>query len=529
MYKSKELPIVYFSVLIFFCFNLTNNFSSSHDSINYLVELEQGTNLFYSHHLLYHIFTHNFLKLITLFFPNLPSHYILEFSNSLWGAGIITIIFLFFRNRYKCNLLFSIGASSIPLFSFGVWFYSTNIEVYMPAILFLLSSLYVLTRPDFTKKNLYISILLQILAILFHQFSILFTPTIIYFIYDNKFNLNWKKEFLKYAVYGSLSVTAVYLLIGILIEGHSNSNNFINWILGYTKSELYWFPLNFQTLLKAFSGFAHSIIGGHFIFKIKLIQSKFSDFFFYHNLRDEIFLVRNLSEDLALFLLILTISLVITTVFLTWQAIKIFKFQNAYYKRIFKSLFLTFICYSSFFIFWMPENLEFWIFQSILFWLIVLGLIHNTEFRVLKKTYFLVFLISISLFIINYFGSIKWLKDINNDFYYIKTNEILKIINKSDLYITNQNWIFSPYIQRYGEIEVMIFTSDKNNENKYILEKIIRHLEMNKRVLVDLDELFRKSDQWSSFIDHLKRTYQGNISIENLEFSKILIIKVPIK
>src|SRR6185437_4073340 len=86
---------------------------------------------------------------------------------------------------------------------------------------------------------------------------------------------------------------------------------------------------------------------------------------------------------------------------------------------------LFLLIYSTFFFFWMPENLEFWIPTSVVFWILVLGLNHQLPaFSVFRRNYILYGSLAALLLFVNYWGSIHWMKDITNDSVYIKIRKV---------------------------------------------------------------------------------------------------------
>src|SRR5689334_22453845 len=88
--------VVWLISYVFFLFTLANNFSASHDSINYLIGIVNGTHLFHPHHLLYHYYAHLWLKLFSYIFHGVPHQYIIESFTAVWGSGILAVCYLFF-------------------------------------------------------------------------------------------------------------------------------------------------------------------------------------------------------------------------------------------------------------------------------------------------------------------------------------------------------------------------------------------------------------------------------------------------
>src|SRR4051812_6084757 len=92
---------VFFSSLALFLFSLQRNFSAAHDSITYLNHIAEGTDLFHPHHLLYNLLARAWLLVGKFIFPGAADYIIIEMLSAIFGSGIVTTCFLFFRNRSK--------------------------------------------------------------------------------------------------------------------------------------------------------------------------------------------------------------------------------------------------------------------------------------------------------------------------------------------------------------------------------------------------------------------------------------------
>src|SRR6478736_4039816 len=149
---------------------------------------------------------------------------------------------LFLRKRFHLKPITAFLGTCLPAFSFGIWFYSANIEVYMPSLFFMLLILYKLTSDTFNNKTLSIVILLHVLAILFHQVNIIFTPVILWKIWQKRNEIPVLKSLLFYSLCGGGFVMAIYFIVGYGVLGHHDTDKFMAWIKGYTVQSSYWFP-----------------------------------------------------------------------------------------------------------------------------------------------------------------------------------------------------------------------------------------------------------------------------------------------
>ena len=338
---------------------------------------------------------------------------------------------------------------SIVAFSYGVWFYSVNVEVYAPSLFFTIACLYQLTRKEWDARVVWLTAILNSLAILFHQMNILLIPVVLYKIIEQRKNIFVLKSIFWYGFTGLILVVGIYFLAGRIGEGHNDIKSWMAWIEGYTATDEYWRSLTWKTPLLAGTGFAHAIVGGHFVFHMGL-EKLFSSFLSNHSLKDELFLVRNMPEQLGTFLFVLSLLLLAIIFFLLIKFISRLRWvaRNQYYIAI--PLFLYLTVYSIYFLFWMPEILEFWIGQSIVFWLLLIGYYQslNGKFNVLLT-------ITLALLIlINTLGSIRPMQDLNNDIAYVRIQKVKQEANPGDVVLVQNPWLFKEFLEYYTPVSV---------------------------------------------------------------------------
>lgn len=439
---------------IFFLLTLANNFSASHDSINYLIGIVNGQHLFHQHHLLYHFFAHEWLMLFKQVFPSLAVHYIIESFTALWGSSTLAVCYLFFRNRFSLPAGISAIGVSIIAFSYGMWFYSVNIEVYTPPLFFILLSLYVISRKEARESDAWKIAVLHSLAILFHQVNMLFGIVVLYWIFINRKHLNAGRLILQYTIVGFILTGTAYFLIGWMVEGHNTVPEFINWVLGYTIGHSYWQPISWKTPVQVLTGFSRAFFGGHFIFQLPAMEHFLRDSFRTHGLRDELYLSEKITVAFTWLLTILTFITVVALGALVIRFTQHYRQMKLHF-RLLKPLLLCLLVYSVFFCFWMPEILEFWILQMVLLWLMIIGMLPVFRFplRIPARTGLIV--LSLFLFTINYTGSMRWLGDIRNDWYYMEVKKLDPSLGEQDVVIVENEWILKDYVRYYSRARLI--------------------------------------------------------------------------
>jgi hypothetical protein len=511
----KRIPdavFVFFIFFIFFVFNLTSNFSGPHDSMGYLNDLEKGRDLFPAHHLLYHYTTFQILHFLSFLLPHVKHYYLIETIDAFWGCLGLSVVYKIFNQRLLMNRRESFLGTAVVAFSFGMWFYCSNIEVYMPPLFFLLCCLYVCTKKNLESSDVVRLAVVHAFSILFHQSNVLFTPIIIYKIWASRKQLPLVKSFLKYAILSASTVVIVFFIAGWILDGHDTVPEFYKWLRGYTLESNYWFAFGFNTFLKALVGFGHTFFGGHYIFRVRFLESIMQRLFFYHSLDDEAYLVRNLSYQVALFLLILTVLLCIVIVILTFRIIFNFRKLIREWGNVMIPLLMFLIIYSCFFYFWMPENLEFWIPQCAVFWILLLGMSKQLKTRRWPgKFRYLQAGIVILLFVINYAGSIYWMKDINNDSVYVKIKNVAAVSTSKDVILLQDPWLLEDFLEQYSSARVMRIPEE------YLMirnldDTVMKSLLGGGKIFLYTEGNSMHASRNKSYMDSLLKSGAGNVS-----------------
>lgn len=452
--KSPEQLFVFAGSFIFFCCTLAANFSAPHDSIGYLNGIISGEHLGHPHHLLYHFSAHYWLMATQYLFPGIKDYYLVEVFTALCGSGCITIVFAFFRRRFGLSMPVALLNTSVIVFTYGVWFYSVNIEVYASSMVLVLWALYLLTRPGFGKGDVWKVAVLHALAILYGEFHILLTVVILYKLWKERQRLGFLPALATYAGIGIVLVGGMYYWLGWYVEGHNSLAEWTGWIKGYTTHANYWHPLGLQTPVSVATGFTHAFIGGHFLLEIPGVSDAIDQSLAAHSLADEAFLARHIDGVTAILLTVLTIFLAACMLLLVVRFIRKYKTLRSRFGTVTSPLLICGLAYTAFFCVWEPEILEFWIFQTILFWLLMLGTLPATGFPFRLPALGGTVALSASLLLVNYFGSIRWLRDLEHDLYYVEVRPLEKTATGKDLILQHKEWVFKDFLVYFTRADV---------------------------------------------------------------------------
>ncbi|HSB92377.1 MAG TPA: hypothetical protein VLC28_04635, partial [Flavitalea sp.] len=429
---------IFFSSLAVFLFSLQRNFSAAHDSITYLNHISEGNNLFHPHHLLYNFTARGWLLIGRLLMPAGSDYIIIEMLSALFGSALLTICYLFFRRRASLSATLSSLATVVIAFSYGVWSYSTNIEVYAMPTFFSILVLYTITNPVLGDRKLVEAGLYTTLAILFHQVHVLLLAVAIFYLARRLPRDRQTSIVTRYFAPVMLLTGIIYLFVAFQFESVQNISEFLSWATLYAHGHDYWRSPSITSLFLAATGFVRSLFGGQFLFRFSFSSDSSGKLFQGHNLADEQYLVRDLHQWQAVLLTVVMLIGLFTILSLLIQWVR----HRWYTNELLRPIQYTFIVYSCFFLLWMPENLEFWILQSVLFWMLLFSPTAGES----KQARIKAGIIAASLFIVNYGGSIFWLLDKKNDWYYSAVQPLIPTATNADLVISKDPWIMNDYV-----------------------------------------------------------------------------------
>ncbi|MEJ5244288.1 MAG: hypothetical protein WHV28_01100 [Bacteroidota bacterium] len=475
---------VYSVFLAIYLLTLSKNQAIAHDGIIYAARAKEGVWVFHPHHLLYHVFTLLVIKGIHIFIPSCEVYLILSGINSAFGAALVTLFCLILIERYDFKRIQAISASFLVAFSYGIWYYSTCVEVYIIPLFFAVLSLYYFLKnpDDYFKISLFAA-----LATLFHQ-----TYVFLLFVYLISFLFSRKKTsiILKFGIYFLLLVGIPYVLVLIFdYKVKSISEAYYELTFYAHKLPYFWSKLGFSIILNDLIGFARVITSIHLILGLDFVQNIISNYFSSNSFKEEYYLIRNASNWEIYFALILLFTL--CTIFCYFFTISIKNFiKNKSYKieKVWLILFLIF--FVGFFSFWSSNNLEFWI--SIYFFLILFLVIFNKN----NVNFKLYLTIGILLFSYNFISTTQFVLTSDNDFYQNKINNLKLAIDKNDLLvIDNNNYMLYDYL-KYNDFknikEINQYNFDDENEVYFIGKMFYSDGELSQDYRKTIDELKQK-------------------------------------
>lgn len=540
----------------------------AHDSMFYIIRIATGLHLSYKfnplyhpHHLIYNALARAWVILFRSLGIKAEAAFLVSLLNAFFGALTLCVFYWILRKRLNMKQLPALLGTALPAFSFGFWFYSVCVELCIPPLLFLTLAIYLLTAERISEKTFALVGLLNGIAILFHQSHILFVPVIVWTAY-----LKYKQEKLPFWKSGAyftatffISVAIPHFIVIFGVLKLRSVKKIARWLTHYLHRPIYWNTLAPSTFAKAIIGFSRAIIGLYFSFAIPTITKLINKVCKGNWLMDETFLVRHLNKNLAyllLFLLVILFIILCYNIFTRFQNRRLIQQKERNFISIIAAWLIP---YSAFFFFWVANNAELWIPQTMCVWLILLTVwpynkTGNSQFSTGKAINLSV--IALLLFILNYAGSIHFLKDKHNDFYYNKAAPVADMAKKNDLIIigpsqrvpgkaTNSwnSWTFHSYLLQYTKANVWSLIP---MEYDYVIEpvspRIIQRMQkIIEKTLANGNRVFIYKEaidinpnyikyfkKVNTMLDNLWQTYQPTWKKMDFDTNTIYIIKNPI-
>jgi hypothetical protein len=389
--------------------------SIAHDSPVYLSAAEAGNAVLHPNHLLYGPLAVAFVKCFDMI--GFSAHRALTTLDGLAGGLSMALVGLILVRRGKLSHT-DAAISTMPIgLSFGVWFYSAAIEVYLPALVPLLGGLYLLAGPMERSRDWAVAGALHAIATLLHQSHILFAPVPVLRCILSCGPAGQKARRLAiYVAVATAFVGPTYILAAMAMGANTGLRGFVTWAAGYAgEPNTFWAapPNNF---VKAAAGLIRSQVGGLFVFAVPQLSNAIAAVFPFEPW-DGPFLVRYMSSALGWAMtatMALAGLLVAAVLAIALGCIR--SVIEAGPRRLIMLLFASTLSYSAFFCFWQPHNPELWIAQSIFIWLI-LGTTLLSIDRQARVGAWLIGAVGICYALVTFAGSILPARDVRNDYF----------------------------------------------------------------------------------------------------------------
>ncbi len=192
-----------------------------------LSERYLSTTLWHPHHLLFGPMGQGFLSLWNVLLPQASNPFLpLQLMVAAMGAATAFLIALLVMHRTndRWTALLSAGIFAVM---HSVWSYSTEVEVMIPALFFVLLAVYVLqTTTRFVGRLVLVTVTVST-SILLHQISVIFCLAVAVYLWSS----SGRKHAVTVAAASAATVALVYVAVALLSLAEPSPGAIVDWML----------------------------------------------------------------------------------------------------------------------------------------------------------------------------------------------------------------------------------------------------------------------------------------------------------
>ena len=170
---SAALPLAIY--LCLYEWSVSHVPSTTADSIYYINTIDSGTRLLHPHHLLYNSLASMWVAVCRVLGFHTDSGILVSRFDAFFGALALCVFYSLIRRRLGSDPMTALLATGLPAFSWGFWYYSECVEVYIIPLFLQLMCLYLLTDEQVDGRTFALVGFLNGLAVLVAEMSILFS------------------------------------------------------------------------------------------------------------------------------------------------------------------------------------------------------------------------------------------------------------------------------------------------------------------------------------------------------------------
>jgi hypothetical protein len=466
----------------------------THDSMGYLLAIERGGDaLFHPHHLAYNAVASGWLDLARAVGVDASAIDVVEVLNGLFGATAVTLVWLILRSRAQLTRLAAAAGTAGAALSFGVWFYSVSVEVYVLPLALLLATFFVLTVPQLTPARLVAVGALNGLAVLGHQTNVLFAAVVLAVVVTRVPRPDRPGLLVRYAVSATGVVVAAYgAVLGLAVRPRSLGDA-ASWFTRYAQDQGAPWEASPMALPKAAVGLGRALVGGHAAFRLEAVRDRAASLFAGRSLSDEAFLVRDLPPAVAVLIVALALAAAVTLAALVVSGLRAPAPPDDPAGRLVLPLVVWLAAYAAFFLLWEPVNPEFWIPQVTVAWMlaaIAAARVHRAAALAA---------VAAAVGAVNLFGTVLPATDAGNDIYAVRYAALADLVDGGDIAIIDRPHLGLGYAERVTDatpVAVIDFSIDVDPADDgqvpapaEIVARADAALEAGHRVAVDGDLL----------------------------------------
>src|SRR5215217_2625872 len=237
------------------------------DGIEFAQAIEDASSLnaslVHPNHLIYNFAGYLFYKLLRAFGFELRAVTALQILNSLLSAACAGVLFAILRDTLR-SLYLSVCLTLLFAFSATWWKFSTDANAYIPSVLFLLVSFYLLL-PKHKARPLLLAVVFFI-SMAFHQLAVVMFPVLALGVYLQDGPLTLKRRALNavfFLLIAGTLIVATYSYLFYLATGSFDVAKLLSWSSSYSPDADTRFTL-WSNLQHSLRGQVRLFFGGRF-------------------------------------------------------------------------------------------------------------------------------------------------------------------------------------------------------------------------------------------------------------------------
>jgi hypothetical protein len=443
----------------------------THDSAGYLMAIEAGgKDLFHPHHLAYNALARGWLETLDALGIGGDPLRLVELMSAVVGAGATALVWTILRLRAQLPRPLAAAGTAGAALSYGFWFYSVSVEVYLLPLAFLLAAFLVLTGERQSVRTMVALGALNGAAVVAHQVNVLFALVVAIVVARRIDRTRYLRRIGVYAGTATAVVGVAYGSVLAFAIRPGSLREAADWLTRYAQEGGYW-HITPSASLEAAAGFGRALVGGHFAFRLDAVRSPVESLFPGKSLEDETYLVRNLPAPLAVALLAATLvgaGILLTIVI---RGIARRRSLPPPAGRMLAPLVTWLAVYSALFVVWEPLNPEFWIPQATALWMIaaVMAASPGTETAPATQATTmpgeepstgraprLLVAAAAAIGFVNLVGTILPATAAHNDIYAVRYEALAELVDADDLVVVDHPHLGVGYTGRFTAAEAVV-------------------------------------------------------------------------
>lgn len=435
----------------------------THDSLGYQLAIQAGGDaLWHPHHLVYNALARGWLDVWQALGVDDPL-VALESLNAVIGGCVVALIWLVLRDRARLPLGVCAAGTTGAAASYGLWFYSVSIEVYVLPLALLLATLLVLTTPVLSVRTMLGVGTVNGLAVITHQVNVLFALVVLAVVMRGADRSTALRRLAAYGASAAATVGVAYAAVLTFAIEPRSMREAGDWLTSYAQSGGYW-HLRPTAPIHALAGAARALVGGHVAYRFEPVREWMHSTFTDRSLDDEEFLVRDLPIAGAVVLAVLAVGGAGLLAAVVVRGVQRRREIPEPAAAVLRALAVWVAVYTAFFVVWEPSNPEFWIPQVTAVWMLaaVLSTVPSRRgdsdttplpVRGTARRRWPVALTAAAIAVgtANLFGTIHPATDADNDVYAVRYRALGDVLQPADVIVVDRPHLGLGYAERYTD------------------------------------------------------------------------------